>query len=97
MADAAHVVFIGPNGNAGDVERGTEATKALREAAKPILEELGGEALLDALISVWLDLMLSTQGVKRTDDALRLLRRDLPKFAAALRAMKAGPHGKPDA
>jgi hypothetical protein len=48
---------------------------------------------MNALISVFLDLSLSTVGVARTDEALRLLRRDLPKFAAALRAASDKPAG----
>jgi hypothetical protein len=89
-------VFRGPHARPGDEARATYATVALRRAAVPILDRYGGTALIDALISVWLDLNLTASGVSNTDEMLRQLRRDLPKFAAAHRAKNAKPQGKLD-
>ena len=61
-----------------------------------MIERFGAPALIDALISVWLDLNLTGLGVSNTDEMLRQLRRDLPKFAAAHRAMSAKFQGKLD-
>ncbi len=90
------VVFRGPHCRPGDEARATDAIVELRRAAVPIIERFGVPALIDALISVWLDLNLTGFGVSNTDDMLRQLRRDLPKFAAAHRAMNAKPQGRVD-
>jgi hypothetical protein len=90
------IVFRGPHCRPGDEARATSATAELRRAAIPIIERFGGPALIDALISVWLDLNLTGFGVSNTDEMLRQLRRDLPKFAAAHRAMNATPQGTLD-
>jgi hypothetical protein len=90
------IVFRGPHHRPGDEARATYATIALRRAAVPIVERFGAPALIDALISVWIDLNLTGFGVSNTDEMLRQLRRDLPKFAAAHRAMSAKPQGTLD-
>jgi hypothetical protein len=50
-------------------------------------------ALLDGLISLWMQLSIEAFGVTVTDDNLRRLRRDLPRMAAAMRAANAPPEG----
>lgn len=60
----------------------------------PIAEQYGGLALMNALTSLWLDISLQILGIAETEEALRYLRRDVPRFAAALRAAKAESEGQ---
>lgn len=81
------IVFRGPGAaETGDVQRAEEALATLRLAAKRIIDQFGPGALMDGLMSLYLDLSLRSAGEARTDETLRLIRRDLPRMAAALRA-----------
>ncbi len=90
------IVVRGTHCRPGDKARAAGAIVELRRAAIPIMDHFGVPAFIDALISVWLDLNLTGFGVSNTDEMLRQLRRDLPKFAAAHRAMSAQPQGRLD-
>lgn len=93
MAEGPPIFFKGPGrGLPGEEEKTVRATKALRRAVQPIAAQEGGVAAMNALISLWLDMSLNVVGQAATEEGLRLLRRDVPRFAAAVRAAKAaGP------
>jgi hypothetical protein len=74
----------------GERERSIAAYRALQVALRPVAEQFGGIATANALVSIYLELMLRAQGIESTREGLRLLRRDVPRFAAALRAAGAG-------
>lgn len=79
-----------------DREQGDHAVAAvnmLRPVAFRIVEKLGVMALLDGLISVWIDLMLSTHSQAEIDDILRKLRRELPRMAVAKCAARSDVKG----
>lgn len=77
-------------------DRATRAVEQLRIACKEIGSRHGAIALIDALISVWIDLNLTLFGVSLTDKALRHLRRDLARIAAVHRGMQAKSEGRAD-
>jgi hypothetical protein len=92
---SAPVFVIGPGQlMPGERKESEAAARLLREIVRPIAERHGGIAVMNALISLWLDVSLAFLGVAETQEQLRLLRRDVPKFAAALRASKAEPEGR---
>lgn len=83
----APVFFRGPGKLLpGERAKTTAAAAALRRALPAITEEFGGLPALNALISIWLDASLNVLGLAGTEESLRLIRRDLPKMAAAMRA-----------
>jgi hypothetical protein len=108
----APIIFKGPDARPGDAEAATTVVRYLRAVlvagaapGSPLAGLAGGangdgRAVLDGLISLWVDLSLRGVGVARTDDGLRALRRDLPRMAAALRAAarrRPGAPGEPAA
>ncbi len=97
--EPAHIfAILGPGARPGDPERAAAAVAELREFLSTMVDRgTDPMAITDALISIWIDFGLEMLGVVRTDENLRLLRRDLPKMAAAKRAMQAQPKGRPDA
>lgn len=97
VSSAVHLTNPGAQVSQQEKERAEAAVEELRVASVAINGRHGAVALIDALISVWLDLNLTAFGVNLTDKALREIRRDLPKIAATHRAMNAEPKGKPDA
>jgi hypothetical protein len=94
---ALHLTNPGAHVSEQEKERAEGAVEELRSVSAAIFRRYGGIALIDALISVWLDMNLTAFGVALTDEALRELRRDLPKIAAAHRAMDVQREGRPDA
>lgn len=86
------IIFKGFDHGPGDAEAATKAARNLRAVLVAALEPggplagLDGHAVLDGLITLWLDLSLRAAGVARTGALLRRLRRDLPRMAAAQRA-----------
>jgi hypothetical protein len=99
MADPGHIYFTNPDTHVsqGEKDAAAAASGEIRRLLYPIYQRYGNDAILDALISLWLDLCLHTYGVAAADRALRHLRRDLPKIAAARRALQAQPKDRPDA
>ena len=91
MADGA--IFVRGPGQLlpGEREKSIAAHRALQLALRPITEQFGGIATANALVSTYLDVMLRVQGIEATREGLRLLRRDVPRFAAALRAGQTAP------
>lgn len=97
MADAVHLTIARAGVSQLEKELAEAAVEELRGASFAINARHGAVALINALITVWLDLNLSLFGADLTEKALRELRRDLPKIAATHRAMNEEPKGKPDA
>ena len=95
MVEAGRPVFVAGPGKLlpGEEAAGAAALGELRQAMKPILDRHGAVPAMNALISLWLDLHIGVLGVTETEASLRALRRDVPRFAAALRAAGGGDAG----
>ena len=66
--------------------------RPITEALRPIRTE-DFHVVLDAVMSIYLNMAVKGLGIARTDDALRLQRKNLPRVVAAIRAHKAPPAG----
>lgn len=88
------IIFAGPHTRPGDAERATAVSKRLTFIASELIEQHGPTAFLDGMISFYLELSLFCLGLAQTDEHLQLIRRDLPRMHAAMRARDAEPQGR---
>lgn len=77
----------------GEEAKTAGAALAIRQVLPAIAERFGGIATMNALMSIWLDSNIRLAGVDDTEKSLRLLRRDVKRFDAAIRAAKTEPQG----
>ena len=78
---------------AEDTERVLAAMIVIEKALGQIRdEEL--RVVLDAVMSIYLNLSISCVGIEKTDSFLRFQRKNLPRIAALIRAHNSPPAGR---
>jgi hypothetical protein len=89
-SERAAIVFRGSSEHRpGDVKKAMATRQQFANLALTLTEQFGRTAMLDGLMSLYLDLSLSMFGIEVTDKTFREIRRDLPRMMAALRAARA--------
>lgn len=70
----------------GDAEKCEAVVDALRKPCGELRARHGNVALLDGLLSLYVSLALRAYGIVGTEDALRQVAKNLPRFAATIAA-----------
>jgi hypothetical protein len=87
------ILFGGP-GSPREVELTNQAKDAVKAALLPLLDTHCAVALLNALVTIYVEMGLAAVGVEVMNDSIQTLHRELPRIAAVLRSSFDEPAGR---
>jgi hypothetical protein len=87
------ILFGGP-GVPGEVEATSAAINAVKATLLPLVEQHCAVALVNALVTIYVEMGLGILGFEIMDLSIQTLRNELPRMAAVLRSDLDKPEGR---